>query len=425
MGIIIDGNMLNNILSTDSAEAFELMNFSLYLYLFLAFAMLYFINKRLLLQQKRMKLKAYASALALILIVALGLFKLNRPSLDKFISADTPSIAPVFLVPSISEYVILRDRLVDINKKNISAEYKLNDDSNDTVVVFILGESARGDRFALNGYAKNTTPKLSQIENLISYSDTTSCHTSTLNSVPCLMTRVLRRDYDITINETSFIQVFRDLGYETYWYSVQSPQKRVNTFCEEAQVCEYIPGINYDGALVEKLDVLNNKKGDSLIVLHTLGSHFDYNEREPDEYKIFQPLCLGNVSSCTKTEIDNSYDNSIVYTDAFISQVIEKLKDKNACLVYTSDHGESLGEGTLVQRYGHSTPYAIAPKEQKEVPLILWFSDKYLQTHKDLNISNMKAMKGSSHDNIFDTILGCGNIAKKDATQKKLNLLSR
>lgn len=423
MGIVIDGNMLNNILSTDTVEAFELANNLLFLYMFISFSLIFLLNKYVLLKQKSLKIRAYASAQALILIIALMLFQLNRASLDRFMATDTPSVAPVFLIPSISEYIILRDRLVDINKKNISAEYEMNPDANKSIVVFILGESARGDRFSINGYERETTPKLSQIENLISFKETTSCHTSTLNSVPCLLTRVLQKDYDITIKETSFVQVFRDLGYKTYWFTRHSNQKRVNTFCEEAAVCEYLTDTKYDSALVEKLSVLDKDHNSTLVVLHTLGSHFDYNEREPDEYKLFRPLCNGNVSGCTKEELDNSYDNSIVYTDTFIAQVIDRLKDKNACLVYTSDHGESLGEGSLVQRYGHSTPYAIAPKEQKDVPLILWFSDKYLQTHQDINLSKIRAQEHTSHDNIFETTLNCGGIIQRSKEFEELNLL--
>lgn len=424
MGIVIDGNMLNNIFSTDSAEALELLSKTLFIYLFFSFLLLYFINTKLLLKQKSLKLKQYASALVLILIIALGLFKLNRDFLDKFMATDTPSVAPVFLIPSISEYIILRDRLVDINKKNISNEYQLAKEDNATTVLFILGESARGDRFSINGYARDTTPKLSSIENLLSFNDVTSCHTSTLNSVPCLMTRILQKDYDITIEETSFVSVFRDLGYKTYWFSRHSNQKRVNTFCEEAQVCEYVKGGYFDGELVQKLESLNYDE-DNLVVLHTLGSHFDYNEREPDTFKIYQPLCIGNVSGCRKKDLDNSYDNSILYTDTFIAELIERLKEKNACIIYTSDHGESLGEGELVQRYGHSTPYSIAPKEQKDVPLILWFSDKYLESHEDIDLNDIAGYKELSHDNIFDTVLGCGGISHKAKRGENLNLLKR
>lgn len=223
----------------------------------------------------------------------------------------------------------------------------------------------------------------------------------------------------------SFVQIFRDLGYLTYWFSKHSPQKRVHTFCEEAAVCEYVEESVYDEDLVDKLSFLHNSSTKSLVILHMLGSHIDYNERVPDDFKYYKPLCTGNVSGCSKESLDNSYDNTILYTDTFIAAVIEKLKDKNACLVYTSDHGESLGEGEFMQRYGHSTPYNVAPKEQKDVPLILWFSDKYLQTHKNIDLKKIAAHQESSHDNIFETVLECGGITHKSKKQSELNLLLR
>jgi len=427
MGIVIDGNMLNNMLSTNTQETLELLSSSFYIYLFCSLIGLYFINKYFLFKQKKLNAKAYGITLFIVLLIAFGLFKIDRDSLDKFMATDTPSVAPLFLIPSISEYVISRDRLVKINKKNISSEYEIQGDVNDTIVVFILGESARGDRFGINGYEKNTTPKLAKYDNLISFEDATSCHTSTLNSVPCLMTRVEQKNYDITINETSFVEIYKDLGYKTYWFSRQSNQKRIDTFCQEAGSCEYLKGTKYDMALVNQLDSLGNINQNTLIVLHTLGSHFDYNERVPDAYKLFQPLCHGNVSGCDKESLNNSYDNTIYYTDSFIAALIEKFKDKNACIIYTSDHGESLGENSfgLVKRFGHSTPYAIAPKEQKDVPFILWFSDKYLQEHPDVNIKNIRAQKNISHDNVFATVLGCANIVSKSTKQKNLNILTQ
>ena len=426
MGIVVDGTMLNNVLSTDSAEAIELLNSTFYIYLLLSLIGLYFINKYFLFKQERMNLKDYGVTIVIVLLIAFGLFKTDRDSLDKFMATDTPSVAPLFLIPSIGEYVNSRDRLVEINKKNISSEYELVNDTNDTIVVFILGESARGDKFGLNGYTKNTTPNLAKNGNVISFKDATSCHTSTLNSVPCLMTRVEQKNYDITIDETSFVEIYKDLGFKTYWYSRHSNQKRVNTFCEEAEVCEYLKDTKYDMALVEKLETLENLEQNTLVVLHTLGSHFDYNERVPEAYKLFKPLCYGNVSGCDKESLNNSYDNTIHYTDVVIAALIEKLKDKNACIVFTSDHGESLGEDSLglVERYGHSTPYAIAPKEQKDVPFILWFSDRYLQKHPSVNVSSIRAKKGVNHDNVFSTVLSCGGITPK-YEEEKLNLLNR
>lgn len=425
MGIEVDGQMLNNLLSTDSAEAFELLSTTFVLYLITAFTALVVLNKTLIFHFKRVSVKRYLAAIVLLLMVALGFFKIDRDFIDRFSASDTPKVAPLFLVPSLSEYVILRERLQKIEKKNISDEYIFKKESEPLIVVFVLGESARGDRFSINGYTKETSKELEKVGNLLSYKNATSCHTSTLNSIPCLMTRILERQYDITIKESSFVQILRDLGYKTFWFSKHSAQKRVDTFCQEAEVCEYLSQTPYDMELIERFRGIEDLKKPTLVVLHMLGSHLDYNARVPKEFQKFTPLCLGNVSGCSKESLDNSYDNTILYTDHFLAALIGQLQDKNAMLLYTSDHGESLGEGSVMARYGHATPPSIAPREQRDVPFMLWFSDKYLASHPDLNLTKMHSLDEVSHDNVFETLLGAAGVEQKNKRAFEYDLLSK
>ena len=413
MGIVIDGNMLNNVLSTDSSEALELLDINFYIYTLVCFVLLYLLNLKVILKQNRLPLKKYLTYIFAILILFFGFYKIDRVVFDDFMTDDTPYVAPLFMIPAITDYMIMQKRSVDINKQNISSEYQLNSDSNDTIVVFVLGESARGDRFGINGYYKDTTPNFTNNENLVSFKNASSCDTSTLNSIPCLLTRDTHDEYDNIIRENSFVEIYKDLGYETYWFSRNSDQKRIKNFCQEAAVCKYEHDLDYDEDLLPQLSEILKNQNNKLIVLHTLGSHIDYNERVPQKYQIFKPLCDVGVSSCEKEKLDNSYDNTIYYTDIFLTKIMDILKDKKACIIYTSDHGESLGEKSLgiVKRFGHSTPYNVAPKEQTTVPFILWFSDKYLRS-KSLDLKKMRKLEDISHDNIFDTVLGCGYISK-------------
>jgi lipid A ethanolaminephosphotransferase len=85
---------------------------------------------------------------------------------------------------------------------------------------------------------------------------------------------------------------------------------------------------------------------------------------------------LGN---CSQTELINAYDNTIVYTDYILNKLIEdlsQLKAYNSAMIFVSDHGESLGEKNL---YMHGLPLSIAPKEQYEIPFIVWVSDSSTQ----------------------------------------------
>ena len=143
MGIEIDGDMLNNAFSTNSSEALELVDAYFYAYIIMAFIGLYFLNSKLLLVEKRVSVKHYISLILILLLVAFGMFKLNRVALDEFIKHDTPKIVPTYIFPAISDYMITLNRKVEINKNSISSEFELENDSNETIVVFVIGESAR------------------------------------------------------------------------------------------------------------------------------------------------------------------------------------------------------------------------------------------------------------------------------------------
>ena len=81
------------------------------------------------------------------------------------------------------------------------------------------------------------------------------------------------------------------------------------------------------------------------------------------------------MASAVPEELYNAYDNTILYTDYLISSVIDALKgidSRRCCVMFISDHGESLGENNL---YMHGVPMAMAPSEQVEIPFIVWSSD--------------------------------------------------
>lgn len=74
-------------------------------------------------------------------------------------------------------------------------------------------------------------------------------------------------------------------------------------------------------------------------------------------------------------------------------------------MIYLSDHGESLGERGI---YLHGTPYLIAPKEQTQVPMVMWFSPKFAQD-AGFNLAclrNNADNKDYSHDNFYHSMLG-------------------
>ena len=94
-------------------------------------------------------------------------------------------------------------------------------------------------------------------------------------------------------------------------------------------------------------------------------------------------------------ELINAYDNTILYTDHLVHSVIEMLQefpDRRCCVIFVSDHGESLGEGGL---YMHGVPLNMAPAEQLDIPFIVWTSDR----------SKVKDIELAGHHNIYHSVL--------------------
>ena len=134
----------------------------------------------------------------------------------------------------------------------------------------------------------------------------------------------------------------------------------------------------FDEILLKNLDaLLAGPARDHIIVLHQRGSHGPaYHTDTPAWIKQFVPECdLPNLRNCERAEVNNAYDNTILYTDYFLSRVIAALEAKSSAfdtaMLYVSDHGESLGENGL---YLHGFPYALAPPEQTRVPMLFWAS---------------------------------------------------
>jgi len=143
-------------------------------------------------------------------------------------------------------------------------------------------------------------------------------------------------------------------------------------------------------------------------VLHTKGSHYQYSQRYPRSFARYTPECMGVDRSCSKAQLINAFDNSVLYTDTFIGNVIDSLRDKKAVVFYAADHGESIDENSHL----HGTPRQMAPDEQFRVPMIAWASDSFLaQPDHQEAFDRLKAQQRvggkKRHEELFDSILGC------------------
>lgn len=253
------------------------------------------------------------------------------------------------------------------------------------VYVLVIGETGRRDRWQLNGYQRPTNPRLAQEANLVNFSDMISVTSSTFSSVPFMVSQH-RLDED-GINEKSVVSAFREAGFTTYWLSNQDPQGSVGSmFSTEADHKAFYNPSDwrhqgpYDEVMLKPLqDILAKPEARQLIVLHTMGSHFDYAARYPDAFDVFKPSAkpAGSRSDSdfnSATELNNSYDNSIVYVDYFLDEVIKRLKATGApaFMLYSADHGEDILGGDC-PRFGHG----LMDKYNLEIASVAWYSDSY------------------------------------------------
>ena len=301
--------------------------------------------------------------------------------------------------------------------------------------VMVVGETARSQNFSLNGYARNTNPLLSQ-KDVVSFPHATACGTSTEVSLPCMFSSFGRAQYDeekIRSHE-SLLHVLARAGFKVLWRDNQSGCKGVcdglqtdqldhasiEALCAEGQCLDEVLLHDMDG-------IARDAAGNLLVVMHQLGSHGPaYFKRYPAVFKQFGPACENeDLRHCSVAEIVNAYDNSLLYTDFFLSQVIDFLgrsqQKYDTAMLYMSDHGESLGENGL---YLHGMPYAIAPAVQKRVPLVMWLSPGFRSSfsiNQDCLRANAKAEVG--HDNLFHSMLGVLDV-QTQAYNAKLDLFA-
>lgn len=429
-GVYFNTDMVNNVLQTDVKEAGELFTRGLLEYMVVyavipSLLVIWVCIKResLLKSILRRTMVVLASTLVLsgfVLLTFQSVSALMRTHHElRFLV--TPGNAIVSTVQALvpSGKPIPDDKIPLENDATIKPA-AANDKTRPKLLVLVIGETMRAANWGLNGYERQTTPKLDE-RSVINYPHVASCGTSTAVSLPCMFSPLGYDDYDKRFikSHESLLDVLNHAGIDVKWFDNQSGCKGV---CEgvksETLTAQEYPelcasGRCYDEALVERLKEdlkdSSNTFDDKVVVLHQLGNHGpSYFERYPKRFKNFTPVCnTAELNECTRQEIVNAYDNGVLYTDSVLDGVISVLKSQEkyaAAMIYVADHGESLGENGI---YLHGLPYSIAPNEQTHVPMTWWLSKEFLNT-SGISKNCLLVKKGEkySHANLFSTILG-------------------
>jgi lipid A ethanolaminephosphotransferase len=444
--VVIDDSMIRNSLQTNLSESSDLFSLKLVIYVFLlGFLPSYFVYKtqikyKLFKQELLAKAKTITLSFVIILIILFSFSKFYT----SFLREHKPlryHVNPIYWIYSIGNYINKSVNSGPIVIKQIGLDAKINEESQKDevdkteLIIMVVGEAARANRFSLNGYEKETNPLLKK-EEIYNFSNMYSCGTSTAESVPCMFSIFDKADYDYKkgISTENIIDVLKHTkDVNILWRDNNSDSKGValrvdfedyrtsktNTKCDDIE-CRDV------GMIVGLDEYIKKHKGeDILIVLHQMGNHGPaYYKRYPKEFEKFTPVCKTNqLEQCTQEEVSNAYDNAILYTDYFLSEVINFLKpyskDYETAMLYMSDHGESLGENGL---YLHGLPYFMAPDEQKHIGSLMWFGDGDIKEDIDLEKLNTYKNKSFSQDNLFHTLLGLFEV-ETEVYKKEMDIL--
>ena len=312
------------------------------------------------------------------------------------------------------------------------------------VYVMVVGETARAHNFSIYGYPRNTNPLLSKTPGITVFPDATTQSNTTHKSVPMLLSAASAEDFPRLFHEKGILAAFREAGFHTVFISNQLPNHSFIDFLGEQADEHYFlkkeesaQGSHYDEDLLQKLDkILPEADASSsvhyryrklFVVLHTYGSHFNYQERYPRSFAYFKPDGRSEAMPENRRDLLNAYDNTIRYTDYILHGIVERLqkwelvqtKARNkpdgiycqptSAMLYTSDHGENIFDDNR-KLFLHAAPKA--SDYELHVPFIIWtsqgFDKKYPKVVKALAYNHTKQVQTSL--SVFHTLLGIGGI---------------
>jgi lipid A ethanolaminephosphotransferase len=434
-GIVIDSTMITNVVQTDAKEALDLLNWRMLISLMVLGILPCWVLWKTPLRVLRLRQQILSNTLTVVISVVVIVASLLAIFQD-FSSIMRNHTQLRYLVNPLNSYYAIGMVAAKPFQRNNKTLLPIGRDAQITalnakekppLLLLVLGETARMGNFGVNGYERQTTPALAK-ENIISLKGVMSCGTSTATSVPCMFSHLGKEEFEARKNNyESLIDVLHHAGLAVLWIDNQSGCKGVcervpqaltkelkhPTLCKDGECFDEIMLHQLDER-IQALPAERRAKG-VVVVMHQMGSHGPaYYKRVPDAFKKFQPECKSNaLQECSREQVVNSFDNTILYTDHFLGQAIQWLKKSETtsapAMLYVSDHGESLGENNL---YLHGLPYRVAPDVQKRVPWITWWSPQF---EKQMGLSRTclqnKAQMPLTHDNYFHSVLGLLNVS--------------
>ena len=424
------------ILNTNYHEAYELIKgyVPTIISIIVVYLGIYFLLVSKLPNQISVKFASVVSVCSVFMLSLLPFASSSTGSYFKILKGTFYFVFPTSIVRAVGT-VYKQNQLIN-NSKNERNNFKFGAKQTTTlsgqqVYLLIIGESSRYKNWGINGYYRNTTPNLSKRSNLISFTNASSGGFITEFAVPLILTGVGANHFETHIKQKSIISAFREAGFSTYYITNQTDEGHIRIHLEEADKKMLLLSdfkstkhLHEDMELVGLLKKVLKEPGEKkFIVMHTLGSHYDYSARYPIDFDVFKPSNKSIFTQAAdydhKNIIINSYDNSILYSDAVIDSSINLIARENifASVTYIADHGENLfDDSRKLSQHGYPYP----SKYISHIPYFIWYSDS-LQKRFPKKIENLKKHVDSkvSSENLIYTFTSMGNISfpKQDSSK--------
>ena len=344
-------------------------------------------------------------------------------------------------------YLAFERNAASENYKEASRNFKFDARSEHSatapeVYVMVVGETARAHNFSLYGYPRNTNPLLSKTPGIKAFPNVTTQSNTTHKSVPMLLSAASAEDFERLFHEKGILAAFKEAGFHTVFISNQLPNHSFIDFLGEQADEHYFlkkedasQGNHYDEDLLQKLDEIlpladasssahyHYRYRKLFVVLHSYGSHFNYQERYPRSFAYFKPDSRSEAKSENRRDLLNAYDNTIRYTDYILHGIIERLQkwegvqtktdgvydQPTSAMLYTSDHGENIFDDDR-HLFLHAAPKA--SDYELHVPFIIWTSEGFSRQYPDIlkALGENRTKQVQSSLSAFHTMLGIGGI---------------
>lgn len=308
------------------------------------------------------------------------------------------------LVRTISELVMLKnvsETDTEIISYIESKKYGIKETGKHPNIVVIVGESATRNRMGVYGYPLETTPFLSSADAILW--KIRCSYPGTADNLKVLFSS-LKKEEDISLwkEKQHLFSVMKDTDYKTYWISNQLPQgyygstEHIISFFADSSW--FASAGKYDEILLPRFREIWQNTNPKLVVLHLMGSHMWFSKRYPPNFKKFraEDELLNDVS---KNKVRAEYDNTLLYTDYIIQQVMDIIKNENAMVVYLSDHGcTAYGKNDTVGHVLTDDP------DMWEIPFLFLATDKFKKEYDDV-WNSLKNMHYETSDNLYELLL--------------------